>query len=97
MQALLPNAVANDVGNAVAKVIANAVVGGVANAIVNVVVFRESRSMADGRSDHGVFGGGGYQSKYQTSRNGKLSPSFENKLLVYYGGDNISSFLNIDY
>jgi len=30
---------------------------------------RESRSMADGRSDHGVFGGGGYQSKYQTSRN----------------------------
>ncbi len=33
-----------------------------------------SRSMADGRSEHGLFGGGGggYQSQFNT-RNGKLS------------------------
>ncbi len=31
-----------------------------------------SRSMADGRSEHGLFGGGGYQSQFNT-RNGKYN------------------------
>ena len=28
--------------------------------------------MADGRSEHGLFGQGGYQNKYQSSRNGNF-------------------------